>query len=212
MGLKNSKKTYGFRQPRRKGAVLGMRSSSTDYFAYGSNMNLPHLRHWLRRFGVEPEGVVHRHSVILPDFCMRTNYITTSGLGAANIEPCQGDAVEGILLSISPDVQEALRAKEGWPRRYHEVVVEVIDPSSRTTVQAVTYRVTPEHALPFDVPVSPRYRRLILKGAKTARLSSAYQSHLRAMLTTPITNRSPSSRRADDMSRDSTGNADRRSA
>ena len=156
-----------------------------DYFAYGSNMNLSHLRDWLRRFGVEPEGVSNPRRVILPDHCLRTNSLTASGLGAANVESSPGDVVEGILLAISPEVLEALRAKEGWPHRYDEIAVEVVVPSGHRTSPALTYRVTPEHALPFDVPVSSRYRALILDGAKTARLSRAYQSHLRAMLKTP---------------------------
>lgn len=157
-----------------------------DYFAYGSNMNLGHLRDWLRRFGVEPEGATNPRRVLLPDHRLRTNYLTASGWGAANVEPSCDDAVEGILLAISPEAREALRAKEGWPRRYEETIVEVILPSNGKTLPALTYRVTPEHRLPVDVPVSPRYRALILDGAKTARLSRGYQSHLRRMLRTPL--------------------------
>lgn len=153
-----------------------------QYFAYGSNMNLKHLRAFLHRFGVGPEGVSDPRHVILPDYRLRTNYLTTSGLGAANIEPCPGDAVEGVLLTITTDVQDALRAKEGWKHRYDETTVEVTLPSNGEMILALTYRVTPEHRLPHDAPVSPRYRSLILAGAQDAGLSAEYQEHLRRIL------------------------------
>lgn len=157
-----------------------------EYVAYGSNMNLSHLHEWLRRFRVQPDDATNPRRVILPDHRLRTNYLTTSNIGAANIEPSSGDAVEGFLLTISPEAREALRAKEGWPHRYAEIGVEVVLPRSRKTIQAVTYQVTPQYRLPIDMPVSARYRALILDGATAAHLSAAYQSHLRAVLLTPM--------------------------
>jgi len=153
-----------------------------EYFAYGSNMNLKHLHDFFHRFGVEAEGVVNPRRVVLPDYRLRTNYLTTSGLGAANIAPRPGDAVEGILLTISPDAQDALRAKEGWKHRYDETIVEVTLPSNGETILAFTYQVTPEHRLSLDVAVSPKYRSLILAGAEEAGLSPEYQEHLRRIL------------------------------
>ncbi|MHC4093384.1 MAG: hypothetical protein ACYSVY_24450, partial [Planctomycetota bacterium] len=50
------------------------------------------------------------------------------------------------------------------------------------SVRAITYVVTPEHQLPFDLPVTPTYRRLVLSGAREHRLSPAYQKHLRRAL------------------------------
>ncbi len=186
MGLKNSKKTYGFRQPRRKGAVLGMRSSSTDYFAYGSNMNIEHLREWLDRFGVPGDGVSNPRLAILPGFRLRTNYLTTTKKGAANIEPSRGQQVEGVLFTVSPDVVAALDLKEGHPRRYRQTKVEVIMPPSGRKITAMTYRVTEEHQLDFDMPVSEAYRNLVLSGAAEAGLSLAYQSRLKTILRIPV--------------------------
>jgi len=123
---------------------------------------------------------------ILADFRFRTNYLTTSGYGAANIEPCTGDVVEGVLLTISEDARLALRDKEGFPHRYDEIYVEVALPSNGEMILALTYRVTPEHRLAHDAPVSQRYRSLILGGAKAAQLSHTYQGHLHDILKTPL--------------------------
>lgn len=162
-----------------------MRSSNTEYLAYGSNMNLAHLREWLDRFGVPADGVSSPRQAILPGFRLTTNYLTTASLGAANIEPCRGEQVEGVLLTVSADAGAALRAKEGHPRRYEEINVEVIIPPSGEQIQAMTYRVTKAYRLPFDLPVSEMYRNLVLAGADEAGLSPAYRSKLRAILRCP---------------------------
>ncbi len=156
------------------------------YFAYGSNLCLPHLQNWLRRFGVQPSEVSHPRRVILPHFCIRTNYLTGASLGAANIEASRGNAVEGLLLTVSPDAQTAIRAKEGWPRRYEEIEVEVTSPRGDKATTAITYRVAERHRLPIDIPVSTRYRDLVLQGARAARLSPAYQMLLGDLLKTSI--------------------------
>lgn len=90
------------------GAIANEDTDVIDYFAYGSNMNLPHFEAWLRRFGVQPDGMDSPRRVSRPDYRLRTNYLTSSSLGAANVEPSPGDAVEGLLLAISPEALEAL--------------------------------------------------------------------------------------------------------
>ena len=84
-------------------------------------MNLVHLREWLRRFGVEPDGVSHPRLAILPGFRFRTNYLTSNSLGAANIEPGRTHQVEGVLLQVSPAALKALDLKEGHPHRYNRI-------------------------------------------------------------------------------------------
>jgi len=148
-------------------------------------MNLPHLRDWLRRCKVDPAGVTNPRHAVLPSYRFRTNYLTASSLGATNVEPCRGQFVEGLLLTITPEVREALRAKEGHPKRYEEVEVEVIDPKSGRFVKAITYQVTLDYRLLFDVPVSTRYLKLVLDGAQAIPLSPSYQARLRSMLWAP---------------------------
>ena len=157
----------------------------TEYFAYGSNMSLPHLREWLRRSGVQPDEVSNPRLAILPRFRIRTNYLTTTGLAAANIEPFPEEHIEGVLLAISTEAHKRLRMKEGNPHRYGEIEVEVIMPSSGERIQAFTYAVTINHRLPFDLPVSEGYRKLVLDGAQQAKLSRVYQTRLKTLMKTP---------------------------
>jgi len=168
-----------------------MRSSKIEYFAFGSNMCLVHLREWLCRFGVEPDGVSQPRHAILPGFRLRTNYLTSNALGAANIEPSRGQQVEGVLIKASPDALVSLDRKEGHPCRYNRINIEVMVPPSQELIKAVTYRVTEDHQLPFDLLVSTTYRDVVLAGAKEARLSEPYQEALKLILKSPMMFESP---------------------
>lgn len=153
------------------------------YFAYGCNLNLAHLAAYLASHAIHPSDVENPRRAILRDHRLRTNYLScVHSAGACNIEPSPGHAVEGLVMNITEAVRSALRVKEGWPRHYQEVRVEVIIPPAKTSVNAFTYVVNPTRRLNRDQPVSPEYRRLILEGAKVAGLSAPYQALLRRAL------------------------------
>jgi hypothetical protein len=153
-----------------------------NYFAYGSNLNTDHLRSWLSRWGVDPEELGPARQAILPGYRLRTNYLRSFGVGACNIEPRPRSRVEGIVMTVTPSIREVLRLKEGHPHRYAEIKIAVAPFGKQRTVRAFTYIVTHQFALHFDVPVTQEYRRLILEGAASHRLSPHYQRHLRRML------------------------------
>ncbi len=103
---------------------------------------------------------------------------------ACNIEPSEGGVVEGLVMKISPAIREALRAKEGWPVRYQEVMVNVMIRDRREPIRALTYIVAADHRLDVDMPVTPAYRRFVLDGARAAGLSKSYQEQLARTLRT----------------------------
>jgi len=155
------------------------------YFAYGSNLNLPHLQDVLASHGADTGDLGLPRCAILQGYRLRTNYLSsTRGAGACNIEPDEGSIVEGAVMEISPAIREVLRIKEGWPHRYEEIMVDVLVGDRRESIRALTYVVTPDHALDLDMPVTPRYRRLVLDGARAAALSKSYQEQLARLLRT----------------------------
>ena len=84
------------------------------YFAYGSNINLDHLTDYLDTHGVSLDTDLQAKHALLHNYRLRTNYFANShGAGACNIEPAHDHRVEGVLMSITPAVREALRVKEG---------------------------------------------------------------------------------------------------
>ena len=85
-------------------------------------------------------------------------------------------------IEITPAIRQVLRRKEGWPTRYQEIEIFVQVPATGDNVRAFTYVVTPENRLEFDLCVTPKYRQLILDGAKELRFSSSYQQQLDQIL------------------------------
>ena len=155
------------------------------YFAYGSNINLDHLGEYLDVRGVTMDTELQAEHALLYNFRLRTNYFASShGAGACNIEPAHDHHVEGVVMSITPAIQKILRLKEAHPRRYEEIEVVVHTASTQASVRAVTYMVTPTHRLDFDLPVTARYRALILAGAKHFDFSKSYQRELHQRLRT----------------------------
>ncbi len=156
-----------------------------NYFAYGSNTNLSHLVEYLNTHGVTPDNELKAEYAHLDGYRLRTNYFAAGhGAGACNIEPAPDHHVEGVVMAITPSMQDVLRLKEGFPHRYHEIEVIVHTATAQAPVRAVTYVVTPMHRLDVDLPVTARYRGLILDGAKHFRFSKRYQRQLRKLLRT----------------------------
>ena len=83
-------------------------------------------------------------------------------------------------MQITKSVREALRAKEGFPSCYEEV--EIVAHGASGDVAAFTYIVVPERRFLVDLLVTPKYRKLILDGAKERELSQSYQRLLRRNL------------------------------
>ncbi len=153
------------------------------YFGYGSNTNVPHLQAYLDTHGVTLDTELRGQHALLHDYRLRSNYFaSTHRAGACNIEPAQGECVEGVLWTITPAVQDALRVKEGFPHRYEEIEVAVHTASTQASVRALTYVVAPAHRLDVDLPVTARYRALVLAGAEHFNLSDMYQRKLHRLL------------------------------
>ncbi len=153
------------------------------YFAYGSNINLDHLHEHLSTHGVKLDTELQPEHAILPNYRLRTNYFAGShSAGACNIEPASDHRVEGVVITITPAIQAALRVKEGYPRCYEEFEVDVHTASAQAPVQALTYIVATAHQLEDDLPVTARYRELILTGAKHFEFTNSYQEMLRNKL------------------------------
>jgi hypothetical protein len=154
-------------------------------FAYGSNSNIRHLRKWIRSHGGDPAEIRHPQHGVLRGYCLRTNYLSAGhSAGAANIEPAVGQAVEGVVMYVTPVIRELLRRKEGWPHVYEEVIVTVETAESEQQLDAFTFVVADRHRLPFDLPVTPQYAGLILEAAAGFNFSALYQRRLRRVLRT----------------------------
>ena len=153
--------------------------NNLTYFAYGSNANILYFTHYLEACGTSPAGLRNEQHAILHGYRFRTNCLTESSGGAANIEPHEGARVEGVAMEIAPEILKVLRDKEDYPAGYREITVAVEVPAwKRKDVEAFTYVVTRKFELPFDQPVSIEYRHLIMAGAQQFKFSESYREYL----------------------------------
>ena len=103
------------------------------YFAYGSNINLTHLRAFIKIFGDNRTEITESRRAILRGYRLRTNhYSSLHGAGACNIEPLPSDHVEGVVITITDDVLRLLREKEGASVVYQEIDIKWESPHLRT--------------------------------------------------------------------------------
>ena len=91
-------------------------------FAYGSNLHIQDLKHWLRHYGYSDEGIIQVLPAILDNYRLVWNYYSPVRKGgAANVEPAPGHQVLGALLELTPETLPGIDRKEGHPKRYSNV-------------------------------------------------------------------------------------------
>ncbi len=138
------------------------------YFAYGSNMNLDHMRRlcgW--RFEVISPGVLENYE-FGPDH-----------RGYANIRPRQGSRVHGVLFELDQKSLEALDDFEGHPHVFGRVEVEIKDESQ----QAHKAWVYLENAEQFGGSyIKPEYLKRVIAGARENRLPQDWINRLESYL------------------------------
>ena len=154
-----------------------------QYFAYGSNMNLTALRTWIADRMPGEVRLDQARLATLHDYRFRSNYFSIPpGAGAANIEPVNGNRVEGVFLGIDTELRKLLRRKEGWPHIYQEHEVRVTANGERRPRRAFTFMVASDWQLPEDLAVSRAYRNTILEAGRQLPLSPSYQRMLAQVL------------------------------
>lgn len=84
-------------------------------------------------------------------------------------------------MTITPEILDKLRFKEGCPGVYEEIDIN-LELTRGRGLSAFTYIINPKMALQDDFGVTANYRRLILAGAKKFNFSPQYQEALRQEL------------------------------
>ncbi len=93
---------------------------NTLYFAYGSNINLGQMAYRC------PDA-----SVVGPVVLEGWELLFRRG-GFATIAPKEGETVQGLLWSITPECERSLDCYEGYPRFYDKKMVTVRDGEGRS--------------------------------------------------------------------------------
>ncbi len=152
------------------------------YFAYGSNINLDRMR----KRGAD---FVSYQRAILENYTLRFNkYSYKTGCGVANIEPQEGDYVEGILYELENpeegiarlDYFEGFLCEECPENHYFRRIMKVKTDDGRE-VEAYVYVANPVHVNNSLKP-SLEYLKHLLSGCERKILSEEYCKRLREYL------------------------------
>lgn len=125
------------------------------YFGYGSNLDTKDWMQWCEQRGADPSGRTELEPCWLPDHRLTFHYHSRSREGgAADVTPAGcGHAVPGVLFSLNANALANMDRKEGHPSVYCRTTVNVLK-SDGTSVEAMTYRVTPAKISDYVPPTS----------------------------------------------------------
>ena len=123
------------------------------YFAYGSNMNAGILA---QRLGKDNPSDFRRRSGILLDHSIAFSKVSSSDsqIGYANIEPCKGSRVEGVINELTDGELDMLDSIELVPVHYNRMQFGILDVKRETRVQAFAYVANPAMVLAGLKPLS----------------------------------------------------------
>ena len=149
------------------------------YFAYGSNMCLPHLSEWAASHDLPAPTIIEAKSATLPGFRLAWNYRSRRRSGAANVIRDAGQVVHGVLLTTDVTGLMTIDRKEGTPIYYGRTLerIELVGSAFDAWVYQVDQKWIEE------TPIWPdrQYLNLLLAGARAHDLPLEYVSALASL-------------------------------
>ena len=142
------------------------------YFAYGSNMSERRLKKRVPSAKVIGTGVLHNHCLTFHKLS-KDKYGNVSG--KCTIECSESDKVYGVLFKIKKSEEWKLDKKEGFPKHYAKlcVQIEMCDSKCGKKELAQTYIAEPNYICRTVKPYT-WYKKHVLVGAKEANLPPYY--------------------------------------
>ncbi|OAT80321.1 gamma-glutamylcyclotransferase family protein [Desulfotomaculum copahuensis] len=147
-------------------------SENLWYFAYGSNIDAERIK---ERIGFLPDRIPGT----LGNWHLEFNKTSKkTGEGFANIVPCPGEIVEGVLYAVTEEELQKLDCYEGVPAHYIRYQINVVRQDKGEVVAAVTYVANPDKVRDGLKPTR-EYLNHLLAGKDY--MSEKYIQHLRAV-------------------------------
>jgi gamma-glutamylcyclotransferase (GGCT)/AIG2-like uncharacterized protein YtfP len=155
------------------------------YFAFGSNMNPQRMKKRGVKFKSCQRAVLKDHKLVFNKQAYRGN----PNEGYANIEPCEGCIVEGVLYELrypeegiaKLDYYEGFYGENDPDNHYNRVIVEVETDDGRK-VKAYTYIANPRR-VNNNLKPTEDYKKNLLEACELGILSEEYCEFLRSVET-----------------------------
>jgi gamma-glutamylcyclotransferase (GGCT)/AIG2-like uncharacterized protein YtfP len=139
------------------------------YFAYGSNMNLEHMRR-----------LCGWHVKVLGVATMADYELGPDTRGFANVRPCAGKKVYGVLFEVDQHCVDILDDFEGYPEVFGRPELTVTD-SNNKAYKAWVYVEKPNEF--GGTYIKADYMRRVLAGAQENRLPEEWIEFLMSFVT-----------------------------
>ncbi|UCB42937.1 MAG: gamma-glutamylcyclotransferase [Dehalococcoidales bacterium] len=152
------------------------------YFTYGSNMDKDDLDDWCTDRGHPLISFSNVTPVMLNGYELVFNYFSTGrNGGAANIMQSPEKRTYGLLVELEESELEIIRVKEGYPRYYDEITIDVITFDGNLISDVITYKVVEEREKAVHQPPTEYYLNLIINAARNYDFPSEYISYLESI-------------------------------
>ena len=157
-------------------------------FAYGSNLHIRDLKHWLRHYGFSDQGILQVCPAILDNYKLVWNYYSPVRKGgAANVQPAKGHQVFGAVLELTPETLPGIDRKEGHPERYNRGLrpMPALSLDRTTTYMAWVYEVQPAFQTQTCTQPTREYFEIMLEGIHQIGLPDHWVQKVQASLPQP---------------------------
>lgn len=143
-----------------------------SYFAYGSNMNQADLDEWCEEKGYSKIKFQSWQRAVLHGFKLDFTHCSSKRKGGtADVVPCFGEFVEGVLFSVSEEDMKLIDEKEGEKVGIYRRINIEVKLEDRKEIEAITYQVC--NPKPFQAP-HRCYLKVVIEGAKAYGLSAGW--------------------------------------
>jgi hypothetical protein len=159
-----------------EGARAGQRGGGVWYFAYGSNLHPSKRR---VRANLEPQAFIR---ALVRDWRLAFDMpgVPPAEPSMANLRPCAGAVVHGLLIHLSGDDFKALVRSEGSDHFYGIVELEATTYDDEV-VRARAFVTTASRRRGQERPPSRRYMQLLREGARISGLDPRYCAYLEGL-------------------------------
>ena len=161
------------------------------YFAYGSNMDLDHIKCWCQKKNRQPINPTKIYPAKLEGYELCFNYFSEKNwqAGAANIMDNSKECVYGLLMCLNESELVTIRKKEGFNNpdqrnngnSYDEIKVNVKKLDDNNKCSAVTYKAAKDKEKNEHQPPKKEYLDLIIRIAEKYNFPKEYIAELKAI-------------------------------
>jgi gamma-glutamylcyclotransferase len=139
------------------------------YFAYGSNMNLEHMRR-----------LCGWHAHLIGRALLDNFELGVDSRGYGNILPRPGKKVWGLLFDLDQHALDSLDEFEGYPEGFDRWEVQVIE-GNKESRKAWVY-IEPKETFGSKTPAKAEYWQRVIAGAKAGNLPEEWIKNLEALI------------------------------